>query len=208
MDKTVQSQELLLELIYCQAAQASDPWFGYQGKEEHKQLDKHTKLHPSSFPASASLIFATVITSLSKLLWHSDGWRRKWKWYQVMAFCCHVCNGFCWPALHDSDPLCVTVSAVLDTMASAALVLSVPTLAWVTHGCVFSPYGFHFLQGRLEPFSAHIRSWVQPVQVTTANQCYVQPATSAHCSRYSNRDGFCIVIQDGGTACNRELWWP
>jgi len=28
-DKTVQSQETLLELIYCQATQASDPRFGY-----------------------------------------------------------------------------------------------------------------------------------------------------------------------------------
>lgn len=48
MDKTVQSREILLELIYGQATQASDPWLEYQGKEEHKQLDKHLHKTPSS----------------------------------------------------------------------------------------------------------------------------------------------------------------
>lgn len=34
-------------------------------------------------------------------------------------------------------------------------------------------------------------------QVTTAHWCYIQPATSAHCGRYGNRDGLCVVMQDG-----------
>lgn len=155
------------------------------------------KLHPPSFPTSTSLIFDAVTTSLSKLLWQRDGRHRKWKqcmWWLSVALHITVSAG-----LHFviPDTLCVMVSAVLHVMASAALFLSVPALAWVAHRCVFSPYSFHLLQGKLEPFSTDGRSWAHPRQVTTANRCYIQPATSAHCSRYGNRDGLCVVMRDG-----------